>query len=170
MTAWARAGADLVKAGVTGGALALQLSPEAALIGFTVGMLLIYLELNRPGLVLPGAAGLLLVLLALGSLLAETRMGAFRLSGGGLVLIGTATALLLLDLLRRTSFIVALAATGALCLGFAHLLASPAPIGGGEASAAAHIAAPVAVLCGLLLGLATAALTRIARRARANKR
>ena len=33
----------------------MHLVPDTALILFTLGVLLIYLELNRPGLILPGA-------------------------------------------------------------------------------------------------------------------
>ena len=41
-----------------------QLSPDAALGMLTVGILLVYVELNRPGVVVPGAVGLTAVLFA----------------------------------------------------------------------------------------------------------
>ena len=46
-----------------------HLSPDAAIVVLTMGVLLIYVELNRPGWILPGAAGLLATLFAGASLL-----------------------------------------------------------------------------------------------------
>jgi membrane-bound serine protease (ClpP class) len=128
----------------------LHLSPQPAVLLLTLGLLLLYLELNRPGLVLPGALGLLAVLFSLASLQRSVVPAAAAL-------LGTACALLLLDLLRPTPVLVALGATLALVLGFSLVLGS-APLS--RATAAA---------CGLVLGLGTSALTRFARRARANK-
>ena len=113
-----------------------RLGPDAAVLLLTLGLLLVWLELNRPGWILPGALGLLFVLLA------------------------TAAALLLLDLLRPTPSAVALAAILALVLGLLRLVVAPAP-------PRVHLA--TAIACGLLLGGSTSVLTRIARRARANK-
>ena len=129
-----------------------HLPPDVALVVLTVGLLLIYVELNRPGWIAPGAVGLIGALFAIASL---ARMG---LNPGAVVLVCTAIALLMIDLLRRTQWIVALAATLALVLGFDHLV----PGAGG-------IHTVTAVVCGLVLGVGTSILTRIARRARANK-
>jgi membrane-bound serine protease (ClpP class) len=136
-----------------GGAL-LHLAPDAAVLLLTLGVLLIYVELNRPGWIVPGACGLLLALLAAGSLLR------LSLSLPAIALLATAAALLLLELLRPTPPLVAVAATLGLILGLDRFVLGPAPF---------HVHAPVALLSGLLLGGGTAMLTRIARRARANK-
>jgi membrane-bound serine protease (ClpP class) len=127
-----------------------HLSPDVALVGLTVGLLLIYVELNRPGWILSGALGLLATLFAVASL---ARM---ELNPAAIALVCTAIVLLVLDLLRRTQWIVALAATLALVLGFVHLVGI-------------QIHTATAVVCGLVLGGCTSILTRIARRARANK-
>jgi membrane-bound serine protease (ClpP class) len=135
-------------------AATLHLAPDHALLLFTLGLLLIYVELNRPGWIVPGACGLLLALLATASLLR------LNLSLAAVTLLATAAALLLLDLLRPAPALVALAATVALILGFDRLVQGPEQL---------RIHAPVAVLCGLVVGGGTSVLTRIARRARANK-
>jgi membrane-bound serine protease (ClpP class) len=132
----------------------LHLAPDAALLIFTLGLLLIYIELNRPGWIVPGACGLLLALLAAASLLR------LNVSLASATLVASAAALLLLDLFRPAPALVAIAATLALILGFCRLVQSPGSL---------RIHAPVAVLCGLALGGGTSVLARIARRARANK-
>jgi len=130
--------------------LPARLSVDAALIVFTVGVLLIYVELNRPGKVIPGAVGLLLTLLACARLaVAPPRLV-------GLVLLATAAALLAVELVRSTHWVVAVAATLGLVLGFRGLVMSP-------------MGWTVCILCGTGLGVATAVLTRVARRARTNK-
>lgn len=139
---------------------ALHFSPDAAILLLTLGVLLVYVELNRPGAILPGALGLTLLLLSIASLLR------FDLSATGLVLVLTAGALLLLDLLRPTPPLVAAAATLALCLGLG-LDKLVAPVVAAPARVRLH--ALVALPCGLVLGVGTSVLTRIARRARANK-
>jgi len=128
------------------------LSPDAVLLCLTIGIALIYVELNRPGSVLPGAAGLLLTLLSVAAL------SRLPLAWWAVVLCLTGIALLALDLLRPTSKLVAAGAAVALTLGFTYLVNGTAPI---------H--SWVAVPCGILLGAGTSILTRIARRARANK-
>jgi membrane-bound serine protease (ClpP class) len=134
--------------------IAAHLAPDAAVLLLALGLLLVCVEINRPGLVLPGALGLLLVLFSVASLLR------YDLSRAALALLGTALALLLLDLLRPTPLLVAVAAMLALVFGLDRLVVGPAP---------QRVDAAVAVLCGLLLGGGTSWLTRIARRARANK-
>jgi membrane-bound serine protease (ClpP class) len=128
-----------------------QLSPDAALGMLTVGILLVYVELNRPGVVVPGAVGLTAVLFAVASL------GRASLNPGAVVLVGTAVALLGLGLRRRLPVVVNVAATLGLVLGFATLVRD------------AGIRPGIAAGCGILLGGSTSILTRIARRARANK-
>ena len=139
-------------------ALALRalahLPPDGAIFVLTLGVLLIYIELNRPGWIVTGALGLLAVLFAAASL------GRLELQAGAMALLGTAVALLILDLLRRTTPMVAIAATLALVLGLDHMVAGPGAL---------RIHTATAVVCGVILGAATSILTRIARRARTNK-
>jgi membrane-bound serine protease (ClpP class) len=117
---------------------------------FTVGLLLIYVEMNRPGRVFPGSVGLLLTLLACARVLpAHPRPAA-------VVLIATAAALLAVDLVRFTRGFVAVAATLALVLGFREMVSPPAGW-------------IVCILCGVGLGGTTVALTKVALRARNNK-
>jgi membrane-bound serine protease (ClpP class) len=125
-----------------------QTADQAVLL-LTLGVLLIYIELNRPGWILPGAFGLLAVLLGSASLL---RSGVQPIPAA---LCGSA-ALLLAVSVRKTFPVIALgAATLSLTLGLTRI--------------APQVHAAVAVPCGLLLGAGTSLLTRIARRARANK-
>lgn len=128
-----------------------ELSPEVALLALTVGIALIYVELNRPGWVVPGAVGLTAALFAVASL------GRAGVNGGAVVLVGSAAVLLGVGLRRRTLVVVEAGATLALVLGFATLMR-----GGG-------IPVAEAVGSGLVLGGSTSILTRIARRARVNK-
>ena len=132
----------------------LPLSPDTAILCLTLGLLLIYLELNRPGSILPGAAGLLTVLLAIATLLP------LPLSPLGIVLIASAAGLLLLGLIRQTSILLAVTATLALVLGFFYLV---------KKGNTPHIHVFTAIGCGLILGAGTSFLTHLARRARANK-
>lgn len=120
------------------------------LLALTVGLLLIYIELNRPGRVIPGALGLLLVLMGCARLwMAHPRPVA-------LLLVATAAVLLAIDLVRGTHVAISVAAALALVLGFRELLTRP-------------IGWMASILCGVGLAGTTAMLTRIARRARANK-
>jgi membrane-bound serine protease (ClpP class) len=129
----------------------VQLNPDVALVVLTAGIALIYVELNRPGWVVPGAVGLTGVLFAVASL------GRAGVNPGAVVLVGTAVALLGVELRRRTPVVVGVGATLALVLGFVYLLRD------------AKIQPGLAVGCGIFLGGTTSILTRIARRARINK-
>ncbi len=128
-----------------------ELTPDVALLVLTVGVLLIYVELNRPGWVVPGAVGLTATLFGVASL---GRMG---VNPGAAALVGTAVVLLGLGLRRRTPVVVDVAATLGLVQGFLLLVRD------------ATIAPGVAAGCGIFLGGATSILARIAQRARANK-
>lgn len=132
----------------------LPLSPDTAILCFTLGLLLIYLELNRPGSIFPGAVGLLIALLAIAALLKSP------INVSGVIFLAVATGLLLLDLRRQTPLLLAVAATAALIFGFLQL---PCKASG------SHLHAAIAIGCGLTLGTGTSILTRLARRARANK-
>jgi membrane-bound serine protease (ClpP class) len=130
------------------------LSPDAAVMLLTLGIALIYYELNRPGSILPGAAGLLTVLLSLAA------VGRHGVNPVAVALILSSFALLTVDLLRPTPMLVPIAATVALSAGLRWLP---------EFSCCAPVHTPVAVGCGVVLGAGTSVLTRVARRARVNK-
>lgn len=132
-----------------------HLSPDGAILILTMGLLLIYIELNRPGWILPGTVGLIAALFAGASLLR------LELNLGAVALVGTAVALLVLDLLRRSSAMVGVAATVAMVLGFGQLVAGPGGL---------RVNWWTALAAGAVLGTGTSILTRIARRARTNKR
>jgi membrane-bound serine protease (ClpP class) len=130
------------------------LSPDAAILILTAGLVLIAFELNRPGSILPGALGLLLTLMATAGLTEhhprpEAAVGAIFCA-----------ALLLLQLRRKLSAVVVICATIALIFSVANLIP---PIPG------PHISAWTAVVSGLVIAAGTTVLTRIARRARLNK-
>ena len=132
-----------------------HLSPDVAILTLTAGLLLIYLELNRPGWVLPGVTGLLLSLLSIDSL------HHFQLRPPAILLIATASAVLFVNLLRPTHSLAAVAATLTLIFGFDDLVRGPAIF---------TVHTLTAATCGLILGAGTWLLTSIARRARTNKR
>jgi membrane-bound serine protease (ClpP class) len=131
----------------------LHLPPDAAILGLTLGILLIYWELNRPGTILPGALGLLAVLFSIAALLHT------ELQPAGIILIATAILLLALGLRYTLPAIVPTAATIALILGLYLLTQTPAN----------KIHASVSLFCGLILGTSTSRLAAIAHRARRNK-
>jgi membrane-bound serine protease (ClpP class) len=127
----------------------VSLTPDQAVLILTLGVLLIDIELNRPGWIVPGAVGLLVTLLSLAAL---AHSGINPIAA---ILCASAIALLAISLRRPTPFAVALAATTGLTLGLVCI----------HPQVHAAVAAP----CGLLLGMGTWLLTRIARRARTNK-
>lgn len=130
------------------------LTPDGALLLCTGGLLLIYAELNRPGSIIPGALGLLGVLLAIGSL------AAFHLNPWAVALVCAAAAVWMLGLMRPMPPLAPTAATLALFLGFDRL----------TMHGSLQVQTGVAALCALVIGVATTLLTRVARRARTNKR
>jgi membrane-bound ClpP family serine protease len=130
------------------------LSFDAAVVLLTLGIALIYYELNRPGSIVPGCVGLLTVLLSL------SVMGRRGFSPVGAVLILSAIALLTLSLLRPTPMLLSVAATVALIFGLRWLPAY---------SCCESVQTPVAAGCGLVVGAGTSVLASIARRARTNK-
>jgi membrane-bound ClpP family serine protease len=134
--------------------LLATLSPNAAMLLLALGIALIALELNRPGSIVPGAFGLLLALLAAGSLLLRHPR---PLATVGFIV---CSGLLLIQARKHLSWFIAAVATIFLILSIAMLLPS---IPGRE------INAWVAVTSGLALGAGITVLTRIARRARQNK-
>lgn len=134
--------------------LLATLSPNIAILLFTVGVALIAVELNRPGTIFPGAFGVLLTLLAGASLW-------LRHPGAASVLqIILSMAVLLLQTRRMLHWLLPLSATILLIYSIATLLPATAQPG---------INPWTAVLCGVILGGGTTVLTRVARRARQNK-
>jgi len=132
----------------------MQLSLDGSVLLFTLGILLIYVELNRPGSILPGAVGLLLALLAVTPLFHQ------YLNPPAILALAAGVLLLARGLRRSTTAITPVVATLCLIFGLLFLVRQPAN---------ARVHAATAVPCGLLLGLGTTILTRIARRARLNK-
>jgi membrane-bound serine protease (ClpP class) len=135
--------------------LALLGDPNVALVTLLIGILLIYLECNRPGIVLPGCLGALLVLLSVHTLRqVPLRPAALAFATAG-------TGLILLELAVRARNL--LAATGILTLAFA-LATLPQPF----TKQRVHLS--IAIVVALGYGVPTLWLARIALRARRNKR
>ena len=131
-----------------------QMPADIAVVVLTVSLLLIYVELNRPGLIAAGAVGLLGVLFAIASL------GRLELNVAATVMVGTGVVLLAVGMVRNTEWVVAVAATVALVLGLDHLVVGPGMT---------RVHTLTAVVCGVVVGAGSSILTRIARRARTNK-
>ena len=132
--------------------LSLPFGPSTTLLLLTAGLLLVTVEFNRPGLILPGAAGLLATLVAVAS--AAKRPHAPLV----LPLLAVAAVAFARDARRPHPLLVA---TGALSLVAAYgIEAAPA-------RAAASLA--LALGCAALVAVTTAILARIAHRARVNK-
>lgn len=130
-------------------------NPDLAVILLILGGLLIYLEFNAPGTIVPGALGTLLVLLSLFALnllpLEYTAVG---------FLIG-AVVLFVLDVKFVTHGILGLAGVGCLVFGLLTLVDGPIP------EMRVHLS--VALGAGIGFGLITMFLTTIAVRAHRNK-
>jgi membrane-bound ClpP family serine protease len=130
------------------------MTPDSAVLTLTMGVGLIYYELNRPGTILAGAMGLLGFLLGVAVLVSR----GVTLVGATLILVGT--LLLAADLIRPMPVVTAFFGTVALVVGLWKLPTH---------SCCSSIHLPVAAGCGVILGVGTSLLTRIARRARTNK-
>ena len=127
-------------------------SPLVLVLLLAGGDLLLVWEANRPGMVLPGAAGILLVLLAAAGVIGN--------GGSWLNLLPLLLAILffVLDTRRPRRFFAAL--TFASLLWFLLMVAHPAR---------SPLTKAVATATALLLALVHAWMARIARRARLNK-
>lgn len=97
------------------------MNPDLTVLLLTLGGLLIYLEINTPGGVVPGAAGVLLVLLAL---YAFTHM---PLRWEGVLLLVLSTLLLLTEALFHRGGVLAWFAIVSLVLGLRLLVRGPIP-------------------------------------------
>ena len=131
------------------------MDPNLAVLILLAGALLIYLEFNTPGTIIPGALGTLLVLLALFSLnLLPVRYTSLALIVGAIIL-------MVLEAKFPSHGILAAAGTVALILGTLTLVAGPIP--------EMRVQLATAIATGLAFGLITTFLVRIAWRARQNK-
>jgi membrane-bound serine protease (ClpP class) len=131
------------------------MNPNLAVLILVLGGLLIYVEFNAPGTIVPGALGTVLVLLALFAL----NLLPIHYTAAMLVL--AAFALMLLEAKFASHGV--LGAVGILCLIFGLLTLVPGPV----PEMRVHIS--TAVACGIGFGLITAFLLRIAIQARRNK-
>ncbi|MFP5229608.1 MAG: NfeD family protein [Acidobacteriota bacterium] len=131
------------------------MDPNLAVLILLAGALLIYMEFNTPGTIIPGALGTLLVLLALFSLnLLPVRYTSLALIAGALIL-------MVLEAKFPSHGILAATGTVALILGTLTLVAGPIP--------EMRVQLATAIATGLGFGLITTFLVRIAWRARQNK-
>ena len=131
------------------------MDPNLAVLILLAGGLLIYLEFNTPGTIIPGALGTLLMLLALFSLnLLPVRYTSLALILGAIIL-------MVLEAKFPSHGILAAAGTVALVLGTLTLVAGPIP--------EMRVQMATAIATGLAFGLITTFLVRIALIARHNK-
>jgi membrane-bound serine protease (ClpP class) len=137
------------------GILGFLANPNIALLLLGGGILLIYLEFNVPGTIVPGALGTVMVLLAIFAL------DLLPIRNTALLLLLSAVTLIVLELKFTSHGILALA--GIVCLTFGMLTLIDAPI--------PELAIHPAVACGLAagLGILTFVLLRLALRARHTK-
>ncbi|MGA7350469.1 MAG: nodulation protein NfeD [Acidobacteriaceae bacterium] len=131
------------------------MDPNLAVLLLLAGALLVYMEFNTPGTIIPGALGTLLVLLALFSLnLLPVRYTSLALIIGAIIL-------MVLEAKFPSHGILAAAGTIALVLGTLTLVAGPIP--------EMRVQLATAIATGLAFGLITTFLVRIALIARHNK-
>jgi membrane-bound serine protease (ClpP class) len=131
------------------------MDPNLAVLILLAGALLIYMEFNTPGTIIPGALGTLLLLLALFSL------NLLPIRYTSLALIIGAVILMVLEAKFPSHGILAATGTVALVLGTLTLVAGPIP--------EMRVQLATAIATGLAFGLITTFLVRIAWRARQNK-
>jgi membrane-bound serine protease (ClpP class) len=129
--------------------------PNLAVLVLVVGALLIYLEFNVPGTIIPGTLGTLLVLLALFSL----NLLPVRYTSVALLL--AACVLLILEVKFATHGVLAAAGVVALVIGALTLVDAPIP------EMRVHWA--TAISTGLAFGLITVFLLRLAVKAKRSK-
>ncbi|GAA3758925.1 nodulation protein NfeD [Terriglobus aquaticus] len=97
------------------------LNPDLTVLLLTLGALLILLEINTPGTIVPGAAGVLLVLLSLYALLL------MPLRWQGVILLVISVGLLLAETQFARGSAYGVAAVGTLTLGLRLLVRGPVP-------------------------------------------
>ncbi|MEZ2348420.1 nodulation protein NfeD [Terriglobus sp. RCC_193] len=131
------------------------MNPNLCVLLLTLGLLLIYLEINTPGVVVPGSAGVLLVLLAVYSL---TRL---PLTGTGVSLCVLAIALMVLEATTSRHGWFATAGVVCMVLGLGWLVNGPLP--------ALQVSWGTAIGAGVGFGGVTAALMVLGLEARRSK-
>lgn len=130
-------------------------NPDLAVLLVVVGGLLLYLEFNVPGTIVPGALGTLLLLLGIFGL------NLLPVSHTAVLLLVAAMVLIILEAKFASHGILALAAIVALIFGLATLVDGPIP------DLRVHIA--TAIAAGISFGAISLALAWIALRARRSK-
>jgi membrane-bound serine protease (ClpP class) len=130
-------------------------NPDVAILLLIAGMLLIYLEFNVPGTIIPGALGSLSVLLALFGL------GMLPISHVALLLLMAAGALFLVEIKVPSHGVLGLAGVAALVFGLATLVDGPIT--------EMRVHRGVAVAAGIGFGGITLLLAWVALQARRNK-
>jgi membrane-bound serine protease (ClpP class) len=131
------------------------MDPNLAVLILVVGGLLIYLEFNTPGTIIPGALGTLLVVLALFAL------NLLPVRYTSLMLLVAAFALLILEAKFASHGVLASAGIICLVFGTLTLVAGPIP--------ELRVSIATAIATGIAFGAVTTFLVRIAFRARRNK-
>lgn len=130
-------------------------NPDFAVLVFVIGALLIYLEFNVPGTIVPGSVGTLLVLLALFGL------NLLPIHHTAVFLLLAAFALIVLEAKFPSHGALALAGTLSLVFGLATLVDGPI--------AEQRVHTSTAIAAGLGFGIISFGLAWIALRARRNK-
>ena len=130
-------------------------NPDLAVLVFVLGALLIYLEFNVPGTIVPGSVGTLLVLLALFGL------NLLPIHHVAVFLLVAALALIVLEAKFPSHGALALTGTLALVFGLATLVDGPIP--------EQRVHTSTAIAAGLGFGIISFGLAWIALRARRNK-
>lgn len=130
------------------------LGPNGAVLLATAGLVLIFLELNRPGLIVPGSVGLLAVLFA------AAAITQYPLQRWALALLAFLFVALVSNLWLRLPLWSLAAAALALVAGLRSLVQPHSVIG---------VTWPVAAGCGLTIGVLGSFLSRVALRARRAK-
>ncbi|MDE1177317.1 MAG: nodulation protein NfeD [Edaphobacter sp.] len=130
-------------------------NPDLAVVTLILGALLIYLEFNVPGTVVPGAVGTLLVVLALFGL------NLLPIHYTAVFLLLAAIVLLVLEAKFASHGVLGLAGTVALIFGLATLVDGPIP------EQRVHLTTAIAL--GMAFAIITFGLAFIALRARRNK-
>jgi membrane-bound serine protease (ClpP class) len=129
--------------------------PNLALVLLVLGALGIYVEFSSPGLIVPGVAGAILVLLGLSAL------SVLPINWVGAALLLLAIALFVLEAKFASHGILAVGGTAAMILGALLLVSSPLPEMRIHLSTAVGLALPFAIITTILVSLVI--------RARANK-
>jgi membrane-bound serine protease (ClpP class) len=131
------------------------MNPDLSVLMLVIGGLLIYLEFNAPGTIVPGALGTLLVLLALFAL------NLLPVHYTAVMLLLAAAVLLVLEVKFASHGVLALAGIICLVIGMMTLVAGPVP--------EMRVHPGTAIAAGIAFGIITVILLRLAVRARRNK-